>query len=70
MKKYIVYLSREYVVKIDAENEEDAMEFAGYYVSGGFDESDSEARERCKFKIREIKPTLNESYFVDEVAEY
>jgi len=38
MKKFKVYLSREYVVHIEANNEEEAQTFTELYVSGGFDD--------------------------------
>jgi hypothetical protein len=67
MKKFTVHLSREYVVQIDANNEDDAMNFTELYVSGGFDESNEATRKKGNFQILQIKPTLNEAHYVEEI---
>ncbi len=67
MKKFTVYLSREYVVHIEAKNEDDAQTFTELYVSGGIDESSETIRKQNNFQIRHIKPTLNETFYVDEI---
>lgn len=67
MKKFTVHLSREYVVQIEANNEDDARNFTELYVSGGFDESSEVTREQNNFQIRHIKPTLNEVFYVEEI---
>jgi hypothetical protein len=67
MKKFTVHLTREYVVQINASNEEDARTFSERYVSGGSDESNEIIRKKNNFEIRQIKPTLNETYYVEEI---
>jgi hypothetical protein len=67
MKKFIIYLSREYVVHIEAENEDDARDFTALYVSGGFDESSETTRKQNNFQIHHIKPTLNEAFCFEEI---
>ncbi len=67
MKKFKVYLSREYVVHIEANNEEDAQSFTELYVSGGFDDSREATHKHDNFKIYDIKPTLNEAFYVEEL---
>ncbi|MCK9206521.1 MAG: hypothetical protein M0P66_05355 [Salinivirgaceae bacterium] len=67
MKKFTVYLSREYVVQLEAKNEDDAQTFAALYVSGGFDESCEASRKKDNFKIIQIQPTLNDAFCVAEM---
>jgi hypothetical protein len=67
MKKFKVHLSREYVVFIEANNEDDAQAFSELYVSGGVDESREITRKKDNFQIYHIKPTLNESSYVEEI---
>lgn len=67
MKKFRVSLSRDYVVLMSAENENDAKSFVEQYVSGGSDDSTQAARKRGKFKIENIKPTSNDAWFVEEL---
>lgn len=67
MKKFTVHLSREYVVQIDANNENDARAFSELYVSGGNDGSSEDICKQKNFQIRNIKPTLNESHYVEEI---
>lgn len=67
MKKFIVHLSREYVVQIEADNEDDARNFTELYVSGGFDDSNETYRKQNNFQIRHIEPTLNEAHYVEEM---
>lgn len=67
MKKFKVHLTRDYVVEINAENEDAAKEFTELYVSGGNDESSKLVRLKYKFQIEKIKPTLNEAWLVEEL---
>jgi hypothetical protein len=67
MKKFTVHLSREYVVQIEANNEDDARTFTELYVSGGFDESSEVTRKQDNFQIRHIKPSFNEVFYVEEI---
>jgi plasmid replication initiation protein len=65
MEEFTIHLTREYVVRIKAKNEEDAMTFSELYVSGGFDDSDELTQQRHNFKIQHIKPIINESFRLD-----
>lgn len=67
MKKFTVHLTREYVVQIEANNEEDAQTFTSLYISGGIDESSEPIRKQNNFKILHIKPTLNDAFCFEEV---
>ena len=67
MKKFTVHLSREYVVQIEANNEDDARNYTQLYVSGGFDASREATRKHDAFQICNIKPTLNEAFYVEEI---
>ena len=67
MKKFKVHLTRDYIVEINAENEESAKEFTELYISGGNDESKIITRLQKKFQIEKIEPTLNEAWMVEEV---
>ena len=67
MKKFKVHLTRDYIVEINAENEESAKEFTELYISGGNDESKVITRLQKKFQIEKIEPTLNEAWMVEEV---
>lgn len=67
MKKFIVHLSREYVVQIDANNEDDARVYSELYVSGGIDESTGIICSTHNFRIQHIKHTLNEAHYVEEM---
>jgi hypothetical protein len=66
MKKFTVHLSREYVVQIEANNEDDARVFSELYVSGGFDDSSEAIRKQDNFQIHHIKPTVNEAFYIEE----
>lgn len=66
MKKFTVYLSREYVVHIEANNEDDAKENTELYVSGGFDDSSKSIRSQNSFQILKITPTLNETFCMED----
>lgn len=67
MKKFVVHLSREYVVQIEANNEDDARDFTELYVSGGFDDSTEATQKKDNFHILHIKSTLNETHYVEEI---
>ena len=67
MEKFTVYLTREYVVQIEANSEDDAQTFTSLYVSGGIDESNESIRKQNKFEILHIKPTLNEAFSVEAI---
>ena len=67
MKKFIVHLTREYIVQIEANNEDDAQTYSSLYVSGGLDESSESIRKQNNFEILHINPTLNDAFSVEEI---
>ena len=67
MKKFKVHLTRDYVVEINAENEDAAKEFTELYVSGGMDDSREVTRLKGRFQIEKIKPILNEALVLEEM---
>jgi hypothetical protein len=67
MKQFTVHLSREYVVHIEANNEDDARTFSELYISGGSDDSNETISKQNNFQIRHIIPTLNEAHYVEEL---
>ena len=66
MKKYIVSLVRDYGVVISAENEEEAMRCAEFFIGGGKDLSQPKHRKEYKFKIETIEMITNDSVEVEE----
>ncbi len=69
MKKYRVSLARSYVVTIEAESEEKACKYAEFYIGNCCDASTFEERQKNKFSIVEIEPTINEAVDVEEAEE-
>lgn len=67
MKKFRVFLTREYVVEIEAESEDLARQYSELYVSGGEDDSKKRIFDNHKFNIIHIKPTLNESSNIENI---
>ncbi len=66
MKKYMVSLVRDYVVVISAKNENEAKEFAEYYIGGEKDLSTGKDRKEHKFNIEQIEMTTNDAIDVEE----
>ena len=66
MKKYMVSLVRDYGVVISAENEEEAMRCAEFFIGGEKDLSKLKHREEYKFKIEKIEMTTNDAVDVEE----
>ena len=66
MKTYKVSLHRDYIVNIDAKNEEDAMQFAEYFIGTVKDDSTEKEREQHSFRINEIEMVTNDAFKVDE----
>lgn len=66
MKRYKVLLTRDYMVEIKAQNEEEAKECVEFYVSGGLDESTEVDRQKHKFEIERIKPITNDAFEIEE----
>lgn len=65
MKTYKVLLHRDYIVNIDANNEEEAMQLAEFYIAGEKDASTEKEREQHSFRINEIKMVTNDAFEVD-----
>jgi hypothetical protein len=66
MKTYKVLLHRDYIINIDAKNEEQAMSLAEFYIAGEKDASTEKERGRHSFRINEIEMVTNDAFEVDE----
>ena len=69
MKTYLVSLVRSYGVIIKAKNKEKALRYAEFYIGDCHDLSTQNDREKDRFSIIEIEPTMNETLDVEEVEE-
>ena len=69
MKTYKVLLHRDYIVNIDANNEEDAMSLAEFFIAGEKDASIEKEREQHSFKINEIEMVTNDAFEVEGVLD-
>jgi hypothetical protein len=69
IKKYKVFLTRDYIVEINAENEADAKAYTEFFVSGGLDASTEKDREKYNFEIERIKPVINDAFEVEEITD-
>ena len=61
MKNYTVTLTRGYRVSITAENKQNAMQLAEFYIGSGIDESDEAERAKHNFAIESSEMTFNEA---------
>ncbi|MFN0159562.1 MAG: hypothetical protein ACKVRP_15980 [Bacteroidota bacterium] len=68
MKTFQVFLTRDYVVDVVANNREEAAACAEFFVSGGVDSSTEEEQEHYSFKIQRIKPVVNEAFEIHEIV--
>ena len=59
MKTYKVLLHRDYIVNIDANNEEEAMQLAEFFIAGEKDASTEKERQQYSFRIHEIEMIMN-----------
>jgi len=66
MRKYNVILHRDYIVNIDAKNEEEAMSLAEFFIAGEKDTSTEKEREQHSFRINEIEMVTNDAFEVEE----
>ena len=66
MKTYKIPLHRDYIVNIDANNEEEAMSLAEFFIAGEKDASTEKEREQQSFKINEIEMVNNDAFEVEE----
>lgn len=69
MKNFKVLLTRNYVVDISADNEEDAKFLSEFYISNVKDGSDQFEQSESKFNIHNIRMTFNEALEVEETYE-
>lgn len=66
MNTYKVSLHRDYKVSIDANSEEEAKQFAEFFIAGEKDFSTPKDREQHNFKIKEIEIVTNDAFEVEE----
>jgi hypothetical protein len=67
MKTYKVSLHRDYIVNIDANNEEEAMQLAEFFIAGEKDASTERERQQNSFRINEIEMVTNDAFEVEEI---
>ena len=67
MKTFRVALHRDYLVEIDARNEEEARQLTEYFLSDPKDASTAKDREEHSFRILEIEMAVNEATEAEEV---
>ena len=65
MKTYKVLLHRDYIVNIDANNEEEAVSLAEFFIAGEKDASTAKEREQHSFRINEIEMVTNDTFEVE-----
>ena len=66
MNTYKVSLHRDYIVSIDANSEEEAKQFAEFFIAGEKDASTPKDREQHSFRINEIEMVTNDAFEVEE----
>lgn len=66
MNTYKVSLHRDYIVSIDAKNEEEAKQFAEFFIAGERDASTEKERNHYSFIINEIEMVVNDAFEVEE----
>jgi hypothetical protein len=66
MSEYKVLLHRDYIVNIEAKNEEEAMSLAEFFIAGEKDASTEKERELHSFRINEIEMVANDAFEVEE----
>ena len=69
MKTYKVLLHRDYIVNIDANNEEEAIQLAEFFIAGEKDASTEKEREQHSFRINEIELVTNDAFEVEKFKE-
>jgi hypothetical protein len=69
MKTYEIILTKCYLVTIDANSKEEAMEFTTFFTGDVQDISNESAQEDFNFKIQKIKCTVNEADFWGEAED-
>jgi len=66
MKSYKVSLHRDYLVNIDADSEEEAIQFAEFFISGEKETSTPKDRIQHNFRINEIEMVTNEGFEIKD----
>ena len=66
MKTYKVLLHRDYIVNIDAKNEEEAMQLTEFFIAGEKDASTEKERGQYSFRINEIEMVTNDVFEAEE----
>ncbi|GBD91176.1 hypothetical protein BMS3Abin04_01902 [bacterium BMS3Abin04] len=69
MKTFEVVLTKSYIIKIKAENENSAKEFSQFYTSDILDLSNEKDREKYKFSIEDIDCKINDIFEIRETNE-
>ncbi|MGA7719773.1 MAG: hypothetical protein WCA84_01220 [Ignavibacteriaceae bacterium] len=69
MPKFVVSLSRTYLVEIEAKNENAAKEFTEFYLGDVTDLSTQIDKKKHGFNIIDIRPAINEAFEVEELEE-
>ena len=69
MKTFEVVLTKSYIIKIKAENENFAKEFSQIYTSDILDLSIGKDRKRDNFEIEDIECKINEVFEIQEINE-
>ncbi|GAB4296652.1 MAG: hypothetical protein Kow0098_20100 [Ignavibacteriaceae bacterium] len=69
MKTYKVLLHRDYIVNIDANNEEEAKQLTVFFIAGEKDASTEKEREQHSFRINEIEMVTNDAVRVEKLEE-
>jgi len=66
MKTFKVLLHRDYVVNIDARNEDEAKHLAEFFIASERDTSTEKEKEQYSFRINEIEMVNNVAFEVEE----
>lgn len=66
MKTFELTLTKSYIIKIKAENENSAKEFSQFYTSDILDLSNEEERKKYKFNIEDIDCKVNDVFEIRE----
>ena len=66
MKTYEVLLHRDYIVNIDANNEEEAKSLAEFFIASENDASTEKEQEQHSFRINEIEMVTNDAFEVEK----
>ena len=70
MKSFKVLLHRDYLVNIDADNEEKAKFLAEFFIAGEKDASTEKEKGQYSFRINEIEMAGNDAFEVEKVIDW